>query len=215
MNDRSLFEKDQNTLAKRTAAILQISKKYDPKKIQKFAQNFKNWILDNMSDEMIVDVLNWPNLMLDERKKLVRQLVFFLAEFRQAQKRIKSVHFKNIPDDAEYTDGIFTIKSKLLLGNNFNDIIGMLSHEMVHMFQRQYQTTLSREIVDVANDNYVQPDEDEMIYDNNPIEIEAVMVEKIIRDGFIEILQRSNNLVATFSNKNYNSLYGEGDSYER
>lgn len=198
------FEKAINTLEERKKIISEISGKYNEKKAKEFGIKFRNWIFNNIPDALQNDTINWRSLYPDERKKAVRGFVYFLSEYKSV--KIKSVHFKNKNTQdmdvlSECGDKIFIFYNNFLQNDDFNEVIGYIAHEMTHLFQDVFQTSLSHEVASQAQLHYVDPIEDEFFYKSNPREKEADLVENIIKDGFVEQIFK-NNFIETLNYKN-------------
>ncbi|HNY25557.1 MAG TPA: hypothetical protein PKJ33_03375 [Alphaproteobacteria bacterium] len=204
MTSKDVFENATIELEERIKVITEISMQFNEKKAVEFGIKFKNWILNNIPDDLLNYAVNWKSLYSDERKKAARGFVYFLAEYKKV--KIKSVHFKNVfaeDEDvlSECGDKVFNFYNKFLEKDNFNDIIGYIAHEMTHLFQDVFQTSLSHEVARKGQLYYVEPIENESLYKSNPCERESDIVENIIGGNFMQEILK-NNFIETFNYKN-------------
>lgn len=204
MTYQNKFEKASITLEERIKVIEEISEQYNEKKAFELGIKFRNWIFNNIPDDLQKGTMNWRSLYPDERKKIARGFVYFLSEYKQV--KIKSVHFKKTDTQdadviSECGDKMFTFYDKFLNTDNFNEVIRYLAHEMTHLFQDVFQTSLSHDVASKGQVYYVEPIEDEIFYKGNPREKEANIVEDVVSYNFCEQIIK-NNFIETFNYKN-------------
>ena len=181
------------SLKERAAVVEGLFWQIDYQSIKDYALNYKRWIIQNLPAELALDSLNWKYLRLDARKAHIRSMVYFLAQYQSPPHLVKGVSFEPFCKECEiafgaYSAGWFTFYDILLEQNDFNQVMLTLSHEMIHLFQDLYKTSLSKTIINESRQNYVFPYESEAINKKNPLEVEAFESEIIIGGHFLQAL---------------------------
>ncbi|MDL2295963.1 hypothetical protein LJC18_04115 [Lachnospiraceae bacterium OttesenSCG-928-E19] len=178
--------------------------------IKSFGMDFRehfNAFFDKAT-ENIKSALNWKKLNFGDRKIHIKKLVKHALNFRKLNHSVK-VRFEENNDKNRGTLGAtngrdLMIYDDLLKNDNYDKVVEVCAHEPDHVFQiNGAQTTLGSTTVNKCYHNYVTPYESYNHYRQNPIEVEAFEVGRIVSDDFTKELKKRNKVMRFMQDRYY------------
>jgi hypothetical protein len=185
---------DNQNLFSRVYAIESEKNSINFSAVYDFAANFKKHLLGffDKFKNLVGLALNWKELHISDRKKVVNSLVQHAINFKHPGQEINVTFKENSGNNINTLGSIdysgMQFYSKLMECDDFDRTINTVAHESVHIFQGTTSTTLSKQTVDTCFYNYVAPHESFAHYMINPVEQESFTVGNIVGKDFKNML---------------------------
>ncbi len=155
----------------------------------------KNWALireyisKNISINLKQNMCNWNILEDDQKKKFISNLVNFFGGCVDDDFKIDKAGFDSSKSTeegyiAKTVDKKITFFQEFMETSEIETVVGYVAHEIMHVFQNNGLkiSVLNSDLVKKCNKYYVDCPENTYLYENNPIEREANIVEKYVKE---------------------------------